>query len=71
MVLVKDIIKKELSAIKRGELEIEGGIKKHCTNTKEEQKLIIGHSPDFADNFMMREDFKFGRIRKGKFKSSG
>lgn len=76
MIHVKELIIRQLRAIKRGKVEFEGAVNKYeggnlklCTNTKEEQKEILGHSPDFADNFMMRMDFKFRLIRKGSFKS--
>lgn len=67
---IKVLIKKQLSAIKRGtNVDIQGGNIKLTVNSKEEQKEILGHSPDFADNFMMREDFEISRIRKDEFRT--
>lgn len=47
-------IKRQLRAIKRRKAEAEGAKK---VNTKEEQKAILGCSPDFADMLMMRMMF--------------
>lgn len=68
MTPISTLIKKQLRAIRRGEPDFEGGVMRLCTNTKEEQKESLGHSPDFADNFMIREDFEFKIKRKGKFR---
>jgi Terminase large subunit, T4likevirus-type, N-terminal len=64
---VKTIIAKQLRAIKRGKVDFGGGVFKLCTNSKDEQKEILGHSPDFADTLMMREYFEL--IRRTKVKS--
>ena len=68
MIHIGTLLKKQLSAIKRGKTEFEGGIIKICTNSKDEQKEILGHSPDLADTLMMREDFFLNGRRTGKFK---
>jgi len=49
---VRDLIKKDLLAIKRWKTDIDG---KKQINPKEEQKNILQRSPDFADTLMMRE----------------
>jgi len=66
---VKDLIARQLRAIKRGKEDFEGGVKKLCTNTKDEQKEILGHSPDFADNVSMRMYFKLVRRNRTKSKA--
>jgi hypothetical protein len=43
-----------LRAIKRAVKDFEGKLQ---INTKEEQKNILGRSPDFGDNIMMRKYF--------------
>lgn len=48
---VRDLIKADLRAIKRAKVDMDGKI--HM-NPKEEQKNILGRSPDFGDNLMMR-----------------
>lgn len=53
---IKDLIKADLKSIKRGTLDID---QKKTINSKEEQKVIIGRSPDFADTLMMRCYFEF------------
>lgn len=62
---VRDLIKADFKAIKRAETDKEG---KQQINTKEEQKTILGRSPDFGDTFMMREYFELlgerGTMRK-------
>ncbi len=69
MVDVETLIKNQLRAIKKGLADFEGGTLKLCTNTKDEQKLILdGDSPDFADNIMMREEFVLLRRRRGGVK---
>ncbi|GAB4042620.1 hypothetical protein GCM10028810_02110 [Spirosoma litoris] len=56
---IRDIIKKELRAIKKIEMDAE---KKLQINDKAEQKVILGGwSPDFADCIMMREYFELVR----------
>jgi hypothetical protein len=52
---VRDLIKEDLRAIKQHKPDAEG---KKQINTKEEQKAILGRSPDFADTMMMREYFE-------------
>lgn len=70
MINIKTLISKQLRAIKRGaNVDMQGGDLKLCTNTKEEQKEILGHSPDFADNIMMREDLELRPKRSGSFRS--
>lgn len=65
---VKVLIKKQLRAIKRGDnVDLQGGDIKLTVNTKDQQKEILGHSPDFADNFMMREDLELRTKRSGGF----
>lgn len=60
---VRDVIKQDLKAIKRAKPDDEGKLR---INTKEEQKLILGRSPDFGDTFMMREWFELQPVaRKG------
>lgn len=52
---VKDLIMKNLRAIKRSKIDKEGKLQ---INTKEEQKIVLaGMSPDFADMIMMRKYF--------------
>lgn len=53
---IKDLITSDLRAIKRGDLDME---LKKTINSKEEQKIILGRSPDFADTIMMRAYFAF------------
>lgn len=48
---VRDLIKADLRAIKRDKVDMDG---KRQINSKEDQKTILGRSPDFADNIMMR-----------------
>lgn len=60
---IRDLIKKQLLAIKRAEIDKEG---KKQINEKEEQKNILGGmSPDFADTIMMRKAFDLLGERKG------
>jgi len=69
MVDVKTLIKNHLKSVRRGESDFEGGLIKLRTNSKEEQKDILGgDSPDFSDVIMMREDFELNNYRTGKFK---
>lgn len=49
---VRDLIKQDLRAIKREKKDMEG---KFQITKKEEHKAILGRSPDFGDNIMMRE----------------
>lgn len=49
---VRDLIKQDLRAIKRAGFTMERKLK---INPKEEQKNILGRSPDFGDNLMMRK----------------
>lgn len=58
---VRDLIKADLKAIKRAKTDIEGRLQ---INTKEEQKAILGRSPDFGDNIMMRKYFDLRRDKK-------
>ena len=54
---VVELIQKQLRAIKKKNPDMDG---KKQINDKEEQKAILGMSPDFADTFMMREWFELG-----------
>lgn len=56
VVNIADLIKADLQAIKRKDPDNEG---KFQINTKEEQKNILGRSPDFGDTLMMRSFFDF------------
>lgn len=49
---IRDLIIEDLRVIKRSKTDIEG--KLHI-NSKDEQKTILGRSPDFADTLMMRK----------------
>ncbi|WP_187269997.1 terminase large subunit domain-containing protein [Pontibacter qinzhouensis] len=51
---LREYINEELRAIKKGAQDMDG---KKKINSKEEQKNILGRSPDFADNFAMRSYF--------------
>lgn len=51
---IRDLIKEDLRTIKRKD-EIEDGVTKIAMITKEEQKNLLGRSPDFGDTLMMRE----------------
>lgn len=51
---VREYINEELRAIKKGKQDMDG---KRKLNSKEEQKNIVGRSPDFADSIMMRSYF--------------
>lgn len=51
---IRDLIRDDLRAIKRAKVDMEG---KTQINTKEEQKIILGRSPDFGDSLMMRSVF--------------
>ncbi len=53
---VMDLIKADLRSIKRDKIDVEG---KQCINTKDEQKAILGRSPDFFDVLNMRAYFEF------------
>lgn len=53
---IKELIRDDLRAIKRAKVDEEG---KFQINTKEEQKVILGRSPDFGDSLMMRYLFEF------------
>lgn len=53
---IKELIREDLRAIKRAKIDQEG---KTQINTKEEQKVILGRSPDFGDSLMMRSLFDF------------
>ena len=59
---LREYINEELRAIKKGGVDMDG---KKKINKKEEQKNIIGRSPDFADAFSMRAylDLKPTRIK--------
>jgi hypothetical protein len=52
---VRELIKQDLRAIKKKTIDSDG---KKKINSKEEQKVILGRSPDFGDTFMMREFFE-------------
>jgi hypothetical protein len=56
LVDIKDLIKADLKAIRRADIDNDGKIQ---TNPKEEQKDLLGRSPDFADTMMMRAFFDF------------
>lgn len=49
---VRDLIQEDLRAIKRDKVDKEGKLQ---INSKADQKLILGRSPDFGDTLMMRE----------------
>ncbi|MBF9252471.1 hypothetical protein I2I11_04125 [Pontibacter sp. 172403-2] len=51
---LRDYINEELRAIRKGSADKDG---KKKLNSKEEQRIILGRSPDFADSFMMRSFF--------------
>ena len=51
---IKELIRDDLRCIKRANVDMDG---KKQINTKEEQKIILGRSPDFADTLMMRVYF--------------
>jgi hypothetical protein len=51
VVTVADMLRNDLKAIKRAKTDAEG---KRQINLKEEQKIILGRSPDFGDAAMMR-----------------
>ncbi|NML67616.1 hypothetical protein HHL22_20640 [Hymenobacter sp. RP-2-7] len=51
VVTVADMLRGDLKAIKRDKPDREG---KLLINTKEEQKILLGRSPDFGDAAMMR-----------------
>lgn len=48
---VQELIRDDLRAIRKEDVDIENKIQ---INTKESQKAILGRSPDFGDNLMMR-----------------
>lgn len=52
---IRELIRDDHRAIKRAKIDMEG---KTQMNTKEEQKIILGRSPDFFDNGMMRASFE-------------
>jgi hypothetical protein len=54
---VKDLIKEELRAVKHANLSLDG---KKCINSKDEQKALVGRSPDFFDVLNMRCFFELG-----------
>ena len=51
VVTVADLLRGDLKVIKRAKPDAEG---KKLINSKEEQKLLLGRSPDFGDAAMMR-----------------
>jgi len=51
---VRDLIIEDLRAIKRVGDDIDG---KKSINDKDQQKVILGRSPDFGDDIMMRKYF--------------
>lgn len=53
---ISELIRNDLRAIKRAEVDKEG---KKKINDKEEQKAQLGRSPDFGDTIMMRAAFEF------------
>lgn len=53
---IQDLIRDDLRAIKRANVDMEGKIQ---INNKEDQKIILGRSPDFGDTLMMRVPFEF------------
>ena len=58
---IKDLIKEDLSKIRREKIDSEG--KKEITN-KEQLKNALGRSPDFGDMMMMRCEFDFLKKKK-------
>lgn len=59
---VVDYIRDDLRAMKRIERTNDGKLK---MNDKEDQKSILGRSPDFGDNIIMRKWFDVMRIDRG------
>ena len=53
---IAELIRDDLRAIKRDNVDSDG---KKQINSKEEQKVILGRSPDFGDCLMMRVAFEF------------
>jgi hypothetical protein len=51
VVTVADRLRTDLKAIKRAKPDTEG---KRLINSREKQKIILSHSPDFGDAAMMR-----------------
>lgn len=52
---IRDLIKQDLRAIKRDKIDNDGKLQ---INTKEDQKTILGRSPDFGDVLSTREWFE-------------
>jgi len=57
-VLVLDLIRADIKSCKRAKIDQEG---RRQMNTKEEQKNILGRSPDFWDTIMMRFLFELDK----------
>lgn len=55
LLTVQELIIQDLRVIKSIPLD---QAKKRCINKKEEQKILLGRSPDFADTLMQREYFE-------------
>lgn len=68
MMDVRDIIKIQHRAIRKAKLNND---KKLCINSKEEQKAILGASPDFADVMMMRYWFELVKTGTSRAMSYG
>jgi len=56
---IRDLIKEDLRAIRIVSKLTEG---KHAINSKDEQKVILGRSPDFSDTLMQKVAFDFDKI---------
>jgi len=56
--IIKSKISNELKSIRDKSDE-----SKYKINSKDEQKILLGHSPDFSDAIMMRMYFEFGESK--------
>lgn len=65
---IKEQIKEELQAVKRKNADKDGKLQ---INSKDEQKELLGRSPDFGDALMMRMYFELRPKRKFSFTSLG
>ena len=53
---IKDSLSEEVTILRRKDVDKEGKLK---IETKEEQKQLLGHSPDYMDAMMMRMYFEY------------